>query len=185
MWAELEKSETKFDRLDPYNVVGMGHTLRVETPAICVNTKPLKASIEQLSLTNHISSFEDQDNTFPFQRGHLRYTQGIHNVIGSIFQVGQYWNLDFNSVSLPNTQMIEIAPDKKTLKIRHEARAQQLRNMRQNTHNYPKHWFHCMGNKTINAGIFYFEVSTSRSEAWKVGISARNEQFTSKYSPDP
>ena len=40
------------DKLDPFNVVGMGHTLRVETPPIQIDTIDLQKSIEGISVRN-------------------------------------------------------------------------------------------------------------------------------------
>ena len=51
-WPDIERSEIGGDKLDPFNVVGMGHSLRVQTPPIQIDTTDLRKSIEGVSIRN-------------------------------------------------------------------------------------------------------------------------------------
>ena len=234
-WPEVEKAEAEHDRLDPYNVVGLGHSLRVQTPPLKIeNQEELKRNIERMNINTsslgHYGSGRNRNissTPLPGQIGILgansqsslsktlpmykpaasfnsgtsmireaaRYSgqgpyplpkiSGVHRSLNlELFPIGIHWALDPKSISHIHSDFVQISSQGYTLKIRDEARAYQRKMIKQNGHNLGKYWLNCLGNKSLSGGMMYFEAAVSRSEAWRVGITARDEYITNRYLAD-
>lgn len=162
----------------PFNKPLLGKTLFKK------NLNP-NASFEQ-NYQSLNSSFGGIGVNGNYQTGNKFNKTGLHRSLNlDLFPIGIHWYLDPRSIAHIHSESVQITNNNTTLKVRNEARNSQRIKIKQNSHNLNKFWMSCLGDKALTAGMLYYEVSLTRSDSWKVGVAARDEYITSRYTPDP